>query len=168
MSCWKEGDKKYILFVLLLSMLLVTSRISLSTFTSNYTDDYSIYEKSTVPKSNDPLVNTTLEVLVNSIIIHNGHTINSHFDEVLNITVFYKDNITHSHLTGAVVELLGLGSFDEIGTQFNFSIQTNLLVKGINILTIFAQLDGYQAQTIQFFINVDERATDLILFVNFF
>ena len=48
----------------------------------------------------------------------------------------------------------------------DFSIQTNTLTKGINILTIFAQLDGYQAQTIQFFINVDERATELILFVN--
>ena len=97
---------------------------------------------------------------------NNGDTINSQFNVVLDIDVEYRDNNTDSHLAGANVDLLGFGDFDEIGIQFNYSIQTNLLAKGINILTIFAQLDGYQAQTIQFFINVDERATDLILFVN--
>ncbi|NVM16782.1 MAG: hypothetical protein HWN80_03640 [Candidatus Lokiarchaeota archaeon] len=95
-----------------------------------------------------------------------GVTIDTQFDVILNVTVIYRDNNTDSHLAGADVDLLGLGSLDEIGTQFNYSIQTNLLVKGINILTIFCQLDGYQAQTIQFFINVDERATELILYIN--
>lgn len=98
--------------------------------------------------------------------INDGDAINSQFDVSLNVTVLYRDNNTDSHLTGADVDLLGLGIFDEIGTQFNFTILTNNLVKGINILTIFSQIDGYQAQTIQFFINVDERATALILFVN--
>ncbi len=98
--------------------------------------------------------------------INEGDTVNSQFDLSLNVTVLYRDNNTDSHLTGANVDLLGLGSFDEIGSQFNFSIQTNNLTKGINILTIFCQIDGYQAKTIQFFINVDERATELILFIN--
>ena len=109
---------------------------------------------------------TYVEFYVEGVERNDGDTINSQFDVILNITVIYRDNNTDSHLTGANVDLLGLGSFDEISTQFNFSIQTNMLAKGINILTIFSQLDGYQAQTIQFFINIDERATELILFVN--
>ena len=271
MSYSREGDKKYFIFVVFLSTVLLTSTITLPLFTPTSINDHNIYEKSNAPNSNDSLVNTTLILLVNDThllsgesysvaigehlnitvffrdnnsiplngatinitwggftyilnedIIKNqynftldtndlsqdvnvltisaqknnyqsqtiqffinvqikstyikfyvegmesndGDTINSQFDVVLNVIVFYRDNITDSHLVGAAVDLLGLGSFDEIGTQFNYSIQTNNLTKGINILTIFAQLDGYQAQTIQFFINVDERATELILFIN--
>ena len=109
---------------------------------------------------------TYVEFFIENEKKNDGDTYNSQFDLILNITVIYRDNNTDSHLAGAVVDLLGFGNFDEIGTQFNFSIQTNLLLKGINILTVFCQLDGYQAQTIQFFINVEERATELILFVN--
>jgi len=97
---------------------------------------------------------------------NDGDTLDSQFDVSLNVTVIFRDNNTNSHLTGASVDLLSVGSFDEIGSQFNYSIQTNNLTKGINILTIFSQLDGYEAQTIQFFINVDERATELTLSVN--
>ena len=109
---------------------------------------------------------TYVNFYVDGIERNDGDTINSQFDVTLNVTVIYRDNNTDSHLTGAGVDLLGLGSFDEIGTQFNFTILTNNLTKGINILTIFSQLDSYEAQTIQFFINVDERATELVLFVN--
>ena len=109
---------------------------------------------------------TYVKFYVEGVERNDGDTINSQFDVSLNVTILYRDNDTNSHLTGAGVDLLGLGSFVEIGTQFNFTILTNNLTKGINILTIFSQLDGYQAQTIQFFINVDERATELVLFVN--
>ena len=109
---------------------------------------------------------TYIEFYIEGIERNDGDTVNYQFDLSLNVTVLYRDNNTNSHLAGANVDLLGFGSFDEIGTQFNFSILTNTLEKGINILTIFCQLDGYEAQTIQFFINVDERATELILFVN--
>ena len=109
---------------------------------------------------------TYIKFYVDEVELNDGDTVNSQFGVSLNLTVQYRDNNTNSHLTSAGVDLLGLGSFDEIGTQFNFTILTNILTKGINILTIFSQLDGYQAQTVQFFINVDDRATELILFVN--
>ena len=109
---------------------------------------------------------TSVKFYVEGVERNVGDTINSQFDVSLNLTVLYRDNNTNYQLTGANVDLLGLGSFDELGTQFNFTILTNNLTKGINILTIFCQFDGYQAQTIQFFINVDERATELILFIN--
>ena len=125
------------------------------------------YQSQTIQFFMNVQIRTTyVKFYVDSVERNDGDTINSQFDVSLNVTVLYRDNNTDSHLTGASVDLLGLGSFDELGTQFNFTILTNNLTKGINILTIFCQFDGYQAQTIQFFINVDERATELILFVN--
>ena len=98
---------------------------------------------------------------------YDGEIYNTQFDEALNVTVLYRDNETDTHLMGASVELLGvLGTFDENGNQFNYTLKTNDLEKDLNILTIFAQLDGYQPQTVQLFINVANRATDLILLVN--
>jgi len=115
---------------------------------------------------NIQLRTTYIKFYVDEVEINDGDTVNSQFGVFLNLTVLYRDNNTNSHLTSAGVDLLGLGSFDEIGTQFNFTILTINLTKGINILTIFSQLDGYQAQTVQFFINVDDRVTEIILFVN--
>jgi len=127
------------------------------------------YQSQTIQFFMNVQIRTTyVKFYVDSVERNDGDTINSQFDVSLNVTVIYRDNNTDAHLIGAIVDLLGVGSFDETGAQFNFSIQTNNLTKGLNILTIFAQLDGYQAQNIQFFINVDERATDLILFVNGF
>ncbi len=93
-------------------------------------------------------------------------TLNTQFDENLNITVLYRDDNTNMHISGASVELLGIGFLNETSNQYNISISTNILEKGINILTIFAQLSGYQPKTIQFFINVDDRATELLLYIN--
>lgn len=98
---------------------------------------------------------------------YDGETYITQFDESLNVSVLYRDTETDTHLMGANVDLLGLlGIFDEIGNQFNYTLKTNDLEKGPNIKTIFAQLDGYQPQTVLLFINVAERATDLILLVD--
>ena len=93
-------------------------------------------------------------------------TINTQFDELLNITIFYRDSIRDIHLTGANVDLLGIGNFTEISSQFNYTIDTNILASGVNILTVFAQFEGYKPQRIQFFINVEERNTRLSLYIN--
>lgn len=97
---------------------------------------------------------------------YDGYQLNTQFDMSHHVIVTFLDNETGSHLAGANVEFLGLGSFDEIGSQFNFTVQTNNLTEGINYLTIFAQLDGYEPQTIRFFVNVEERETYLRLFIN--
>ena len=109
---------------------------------------------------------TYLEFYIDGNPENDSVTIDTQFDLALNITVFFRDVNTDAHLAGADVDLLGVGNFDEIGVQFNYTILTNSLVKGINILTVFAQLAGYQPQTIRFFINVEERETDLYLFIN--
>jgi hypothetical protein len=125
------------------------------------------YQSQTIQIFVEILVRATyLNISVESIEKNNGDTINTQFYENLNITALYRDNNTNAHLTSASVEMLGIGNFDEIGSQFNFSLSTTILDNGINILTIFAQLDGYQAQTFQLFINVTDRTTELLLYID--
>ena len=109
---------------------------------------------------------TYIRLFVEEIERFNLDTIDTQFDEFLNITILYRDFSTDAHLTGASVDLLGFGNFTEIGTQFNYTINTNILENGINILTIFSQFGGYKTQRIQFFINVEERNTNLFLYIN--
>ena len=109
---------------------------------------------------------TYIQIFVEDIEIFDLDTFDTQFDEILNITILYRDFSTDAHLTGASVDLLGFGNFTEIGTQFNYTINTNILENGINILTIFSQFGGYKTQRIQFFINVEERNTNLFLYIN--
>jgi len=109
---------------------------------------------------------TTLLLFVDDIQIYPSDTVNTHFDEILNITVLYKDENTNMHINGTNVELLGIGFLNETSNQYNISLDTNNLEKGINILTIFAQLSGFQHKTIQFLIDVDDREAELLLYID--
>ncbi|MBY8990437.1 MAG: hypothetical protein KGD58_06755 [Candidatus Lokiarchaeota archaeon] len=109
---------------------------------------------------------TNLLLFIDEVQEYPSDTFNTQFDEIINITVLYRDDNTNMDISGASVELLGIGFLNETSNQYNISISTNILEKGINILTIFAQLSGYQHKTIQFFINVDDRATELLLYID--
>ena len=111
---------------------------------------------------------TYLRVFIEGIERNNSDTINTQFGEQLNVTIFYRDNVTKAHLTGAIVNLVGIGGFSEMGTQYNFSINTDNLESGLNILTIFAQLNGFQDQTFQILLDIYDRETELLLFINSF
>jgi hypothetical protein len=87
-------------------------------------------------------------------------------NQFLNITIFYKDNITKLNLPGAMVELIGRGNFSEISSQYNYTIDTNDLEQGITILTVQAQLTNYKSQIIRFYINVIERNSSIQLYLN--
>jgi len=105
-------------------------------------------------------------LLINGVQKSQSDTIQFEADEIINITIIYRDILTTLPLSGANVELLGLGSLDESLNQYNITINSNNLEQGINILTIFAQLINYQPKSVQFFIDVVERATQIILFFN--
>jgi hypothetical protein len=111
---------------------------------------------------------TFIRVFVEGIERNNSDAINTQFGEQLNITIFYRDNVTNAHLTGAFVALVGIGDFSEIGTQFNFTISANNFENGLNILTIFAQLNGFQDQAFQILLDIYDRETELLLFINDF
>ncbi|KKM16585.1 hypothetical protein LCGC14_1684360, partial [marine sediment metagenome] len=109
---------------------------------------------------------TELLLYVNSVQKYEGDTIQVQINEFINITVAYRDNSTKDYITGATVDLLGIDSLTEINNTYNITLSTNNLSLGINVLTIYSQKTNFESQTIQFFINVVERATNLNLFLN--
>ncbi|MFX1447439.1 MAG: hypothetical protein ACFFCG_04820 [Promethearchaeota archaeon] len=108
---------------------------------------------------------TEMEVYVEGFKRNETETIIANVNEVLNITVFYRDNISKTHLPGAVVTVLDR-NFNETGNQYNYSLNTNSLDQGIAILTVIAYLENYQPQSFQFYVEVSERATNISLFLN--
>ena len=50
---------------------------------------------------------------VNSRKTSDSDTLQIEVDEVINISVFFKDFINDNHLSGATIELLGFGFLDE-------------------------------------------------------
>jgi len=109
---------------------------------------------------------TQLRLFVNGDLKNDNSTITSKFNEPINVTVYYKDNETNNHISNANVDLLGVGSFNEINSQYSLTLNTADLQKGINIYTIYAQLNNYTPQSIQFFIEVYDRETELFLYIN--
>ncbi len=109
---------------------------------------------------------TQLRLFVNGDLKNDNSTISAKFNEPINVTIYYRDNETSNHISGANVDLLGIGPLNEISSQYSLTLNTGDLDKGINVFTIFAQLVNYTPQYIQFFIDVFDRETELLLFVN--
>ena len=112
------------------------------------------------------LTDTELQLFLNGTLKNDGDTIQVEINEFINVTVYYRDNITKQLLNGATITLIGRGNFTETSSHYNITIYTNDLDLGITVLTIFAQLDNYQPQTIQFFVEVIERESQLELFLD--
>ncbi len=109
---------------------------------------------------------TELLLFVDNNQINDGDTINSGVNEFLNITANFRDNSTKNFLSGASVELLSVDNLTETSNYYNITINTSELNQGINVLIILAQLSNYTSQTFQFFIELVEGASELLLFVN--
>jgi len=109
---------------------------------------------------------TEFELYVNNIQHFESDTLDVVINEILNISVFFHDNITQQHLSGASVELLGVDNLTETGNYYNITISTNDLEQGINVFIISAYLSNFTSQTFQFFIDLNDRDTTLLLFVN--
>ncbi|NVM16781.1 MAG: hypothetical protein HWN80_03635 [Candidatus Lokiarchaeota archaeon] len=108
---------------------------------------------------------TELEVYVDDLQRSEAETISADVNQILNITVFYRDNISKTHLSGAIVTVLG-GNFSETSNQFNYSLDTNTLEQGITILTVIAYLENYQPRSLQFYIKVSEKDSEISLYLN--
>ncbi|MCK4381422.1 MAG: hypothetical protein KAW51_09820, partial [Candidatus Lokiarchaeota archaeon] len=109
---------------------------------------------------------TVLELYLDSFQKFDGDTVQLEINETLNVTVKYRDFQTTTHLSNATVDLVGVSKFNETNNQYNVTINAKDLGQGITAFTIFAQLLNYQSQSIQFFVDVIERETDLILFID--
>lgn len=109
---------------------------------------------------------TEFELKINNTQRSKTDTIYAEVNQVLNITVYYRDNLTKNHLIGATITLIGIGNFTEINNQYNYSLNTNYLEHGISIITVFAYIDNFQPQTFQFYVEVSERPSKIELFLN--
>ena len=109
---------------------------------------------------------TEFELYVNDTQKSNNDIIQIKANNILNLTVFYRDDITKAHLSGAAVTLLGVGIFNETGTQYNYTLNSNNLSLGFNVLSIFIQLDNYESQSIQIYVEVYDITSELLLEVD--
>ncbi|MFX0058341.1 MAG: hypothetical protein ACFE8J_08585, partial [Candidatus Heimdallarchaeota archaeon] len=111
-----------------------------------------------------------LQLFVNQTDITSTRYFEAEIDQILNITVQFRDIADDSHLSLADIRLTGAleENFTEVLVyeQYNVSILSNNLGQGINFLTIFAQKAGYKSESILFTIEVKEKASNLELFLN--
>ncbi len=113
------------------------------------------------------LTDTKLLLFLNGIPRNDGDTIKVEIDDVINVTVFFRDLENGTHIPNATVQLVGRANLSETNNQYyNITINTKDLEKGITILTIFAEKENYQPQSIQFFVIVVERESQLELFLD--
>lgn len=109
---------------------------------------------------------TEIELQINGIKTNDSESISVELNENLNITLYYRDYNNQTHLSGASINLLGVGPLNEALDYYSIIINTSDLLQKITIFTVFAQLDNYQPQSIQFLAELSERSTQLILFIN--
>lgn len=109
---------------------------------------------------------TEFELYVNDDQKANNDIIQIEVGNILNLTIFYRDDITKSHLSGAEVILLSIGNFSEIGSQYNYTLNSYDLNLGFNVLSMIVQLDNYQSHSIQIYVEVYDIATEILLEVD--
>ncbi|MFX1530457.1 MAG: hypothetical protein ACFFBC_05050 [Promethearchaeota archaeon] len=114
---------------------------------------------------------SSLSLYLNGNHTNIGETIRVEVGDLINVTIYYRDNSTQNHLPNATVSLLGSipilpKELNETNNYYNITINSADLEQGITTLTVFAQLINYKSQTIHFFVEVTEKSTDLQLFLN--
>jgi hypothetical protein len=110
---------------------------------------------------------TQLEVYIDESEINATQTIEADVNQILNLTVFYSDDLTSQHLTGASLTVVGGNlseSLSEVGNQYYYSLSTNDLDEGITILTVIALSNNYQPQSFQFYVKVSRRTSNISLY----
>ncbi|MFW9872759.1 MAG: hypothetical protein ACFFG0_06610 [Candidatus Thorarchaeota archaeon] len=122
------------------------------TYTEQYIGDPTTYQLflNRVNKTDDPVVSVPL-------------------GENLNITIRYC-NQTRDHIPGAIVQLEGKVNVPLLENntlqQYSAMINTSNIGIGVSSLTITAQKSNYNTQSIPFFVEVTERETELLLFLD--
>ncbi len=114
-------------------------------------------------------LSSSLKLLLNGNETSNNGKITVELDAVINVSITFSDQLTGKHLPNATVSLIGIGPnryFDEKNNYYNYSIKATDLGEGITVLTVFAEVLNYQPQTIQFWIEVGKRSSQLQLFLD--
>jgi len=115
-------------------------------------------------------IETNLTLYKNGIDITAIPSIKQYTNQILNITVSYKEATgPYKHVSGAIVDINGSEIskvFNELGTNYSVLIDTTNLNQGANFLTIYARKENFEPQTILLTIEIIQIETDLKLFLN--
>ena len=112
-------------------------------------------------------IDSKFQLFLNGEVKNDSEMINVEFDDVINVTVFYRDFETGNHIPNATVQLAGWGMLNETNNQYyNITINANDLEQGITLFTVLAEKENYQPQTINFFIEVVDKSSQLQLFLD--
>ena len=112
---------------------------------------------------------TALTLFINETDITTIKTYAIQIGETIDIIVNYTDTIAGVFIDNATVELTGGGfsvNLTEYSNQYKISINAENFTQAINYLKIIAEKKNYQPQPIEFRIDVIERQTISILFLN--
>ncbi|MCJ7648698.1 MAG: hypothetical protein MUP85_08805, partial [Candidatus Lokiarchaeota archaeon] len=114
---------------------------------------------------------TKVDVYLNGTLSSSFEFYNISIGEKLNITVFYKDLNTDSFINDANVQLFESGiptnlTESLIFNQYYITITTDDLGAGVKFLTISAKTDNYTLASEEITLIVDEKKTQLLLFLN--
>jgi len=149
------------------SLIINTSNLGIGTTLLTISASKNNYES----KSFQILVEVTereteMQLYLNGVQYFDNSSISIEYNEDINISIFYNDFVSENYLMDASVQLIGIGELNQTKDYYNITISGYDLDKGINVLTILAQLENYQSKSIQFFIEVIDISTKIQLFLN--
>ncbi|MCJ7650915.1 MAG: hypothetical protein MUP85_20070, partial [Candidatus Lokiarchaeota archaeon] len=113
---------------------------------------------------------TTLDILLDGIDSSSFEFYNISINDKLNITAIYED-FTSIFVSGATVELTGTGTSEFLIqhptlNHYNYTLNPEDLGVGVHFLVISADKENYSASIINIKINVLERGSNLLLFID--
>ncbi|MFW9930813.1 MAG: hypothetical protein ACFFD1_15600, partial [Candidatus Thorarchaeota archaeon] len=113
---------------------------------------------------------TELDSSIDDVILNGTYTtsIQIPWNELFDISVFYNDTTTGTFISGANVQLIGVGysqPLGESGNEYLASIDTSDFTIGNNFLTILAQKENFNIASQLITITVLERNTTLSTFL---
>ena len=115
--------------------------------------------------------NTTLQLILNDIDNPIDNSIQVTVGDIVNVTVIYQDD-GFNFIDNATIIIVGEGLNQTLFTQsllynqYNVSINTLDLNFGINLLTLYAQKANYRPQTLIIRIEINEKETDMNIYLN--
>jgi len=115
--------------------------------------------------------NSSLQVILNDDVDPIDNSIKVTIGDFVNVTVIYHDD-DMNFIDNASIIIVGEGlnqtdlSKHLVYNQYNVSINTLDLNFGINLLTLYAQKTNYQPQTLIIRIQIDEKETDMDIYLN--
>ena len=107
--------------------------------------------------------------MINGTIIGENDKYEAEVDWDINITVTYRNYLEpYTHIDNAFVDLINRGQLPEQPTleQYSTLIKAEDLGQGFNILSIYAEREGYQLRDISFIIEITEKATTSLILLN--